>query len=29
VLQFRDVRDFIVFESVSYALAAYRLNPTD
>ena len=29
VLQFRDVRDFIVFESVSYALAAYRLSPTD
>ena len=26
VLQFRDVRDFIVFESVSYALAAYRLK---
>ncbi len=26
VLQFRDARDFIVFESASYALAAYRLK---
>jgi len=29
VLQFRDVRDFVVFESASYALAAYRLKPTE
>jgi hypothetical protein len=26
VLQFRDARDFVVFESASYALAAYRLK---
>jgi hypothetical protein len=26
VLQFRDVRDFAVFESASYALADYRLT---
>ncbi len=26
VLMFRDVRDFVVFESASYALAAYRLK---
>jgi hypothetical protein len=24
VLQFRDARDFVVFESASYALASYR-----
>jgi hypothetical protein len=26
VLQFRDARDFVVFEAASYALAAYRLK---
>jgi AAA family ATP:ADP antiporter len=26
VLQFRDARDYVVFESASYALAAYRLK---
>jgi AAA family ATP:ADP antiporter len=27
VLMFRDARDYVVFESASYALAAYRLKP--
>jgi ATP:ADP antiporter, AAA family len=27
VLQFREIKDFAVFESASYALAAYRLSP--
>jgi AAA family ATP:ADP antiporter len=29
VLQFRDASDFAVFESASYALAAYRLKPDE
>jgi hypothetical protein len=29
VLQFRDARDFIVFESASYALAAYRTKDNE
>jgi len=29
VLMFRDARDFVVFESASYALAAYRLKPIE
>jgi AAA family ATP:ADP antiporter len=29
VLQFRDARDFIVFESASYALAAYRTKENE
>jgi hypothetical protein len=29
VLQFRDASDFAVFESASFALAAYRLKPSD